>query len=202
MKKIFLTIISLQFIIATMNAQFTKIGGGLTASTRVAWNNNWDYKDHRTGNPAITFDGIYEFSLPIHIAPSFTLFLPNVTKEDYGTYTYKTVVSSLMLDVDGHYVFNALDKFEFFGLAGLNITYISMKWVNEYEGEKSKSKESDNAFGLNVGAGLYFKLTDQFDIYGQAKYVVSKYDQVFFNAGVLINIDWLTKHEADADAGL
>ena len=56
-------------------------------------------------------------------------------------------------------------------------------------------KESDNALGLNLGAGSCMKLTDQFDLYLEAKYIVSKYGQFILNAGILINIDWLKKHE-------
>ena len=39
------------------------------------------------------------------------------------------------------------------------------------------------------------KLTDQFDLYLEAKYIISKYGQFMLNAGILINIDWLKKHE-------
>jgi hypothetical protein len=39
------------------------------------------------------------------------------------------------------------------------------------------------------------KLTDQFDLYLEAKYILSKYPQFLLNAGILINIDWLKKHE-------
>jgi hypothetical protein len=39
------------------------------------------------------------------------------------------------------------------------------------------------------------KLTEQFDIYAEAKYILGKYDQFMLNAGILINLDWLIKHE-------
>jgi hypothetical protein len=58
-------------------------------------------------------------------------------------------------------------------------------------------KENDNAFGLNLGAGTYFKISDKFDIFAEAKYIVSKYSQFMINAGVFINVDWLKKHEND-----
>ena len=56
-------------------------------------------------------------------------------------------------------------------------------------------KESDNTFGLNVGVGSCMKITEQFDLYLEAKYIVCKYHQFMINAGVLINLDWLKKHE-------
>lgn len=97
----------------------------------------------------------------------------------------------MMFDINGHYVFNSLDRFEFYGLAGLDIL---LAW------EKAKypsfiEKESDNALGLNLGAGSYMKITKQFDIYAEAKYILGKYDQFMLNTGILINLDWLSKHE-------
>jgi opacity protein-like surface antigen len=182
-------------VLSIANAQFTKIGGGITGSTGIAWNNETDTKSHRTNNPAITLKGIYEISVPLHIEPSFTYLMPRVTKTTFGAQTTKQIVSAMMVDVNGHYVFNSLDRFEFYGLAGLNVTLIGMKWVSEIDGNESKSKESDNAFGLNLGAGAYMKLTEQFDLFGEAKYILGKYDQFVFTVGVLINIDWLKKHE-------
>jgi opacity protein-like surface antigen len=100
----------------------------------------------------------------------------------------------MMFDINGHYVFNSLDKFEFYGLAGLDILLAWKK--DKYTGTTSGSiKESDNAIGLNLGLGSYMKLTEQFDLYMEAKYLVSKYDQFMINVGILINIDWLIKHE-------
>ncbi len=195
MKKIISLIALVVVLMPALNGQFTKIGGGLTGSSGIAWNDEMDVKSHRTSNPAITFNGIYEISVPLHIQPSFTIFMPRVTKEDFGTYMYKNIVSAMMLDVDGHYVFNSLDKLELYGLAGLNITLIGMKWVTDMDGQVTKSKETDNAFGLNIGAGTYYKLSEQFDLHGEIKYVLGKYDQLMIHAGILINLDWLIKHE-------
>jgi outer membrane autotransporter protein len=105
----------------------------------------------------------------------------------------KTVVSSMMFDVNGHYVFNSLDKYEFYGLAGLDILFARKK--NTY-GSMPSSTESDNALGINLGIGTYMKITEQFDLYGEAKYVFNnKYNQFMVNAGVLVNLDWLKKNE-------
>lgn len=197
MKKLLLILLIAIAVIPSLNAQFTKVGGGITMATGLAWNNQDTIKSHRTGVPAITLKGIYEISVPIHVEPSFTWFLPRVTKSTFGAgESQKQVVSCMMVDVNGHYVFNSLDRFEFYGLAGLNITFLGMKWVSEIGNNVTKSKEHDNAFGLNLGAGTYIKLTEQFDLYGEAKYVLNKYkDQFMFNVGVLINLDWLIKHE-------
>jgi opacity protein-like surface antigen len=195
MKKFLMIVFVAVTTLSVLNAQFTKIGGGLAGSTGIAWNNEMDIKSHRTSNPAIVLKGIYEISVPVHIQPSFTWFMPRVTKDSFSTYSNKQVVSAMMFDIDGHYVINSLDKVEFYGLAGLNITFLGMKWVSDMDGQTSKSKETDNAFGLNIGAGSYFKLTEQFDICAEAKYILSKYNQLVLSAGILINLDWLIKHE-------
>jgi len=40
------------------------------------------------------------------------------------------------------------------------------------------------------------KMTETMDIYGEAKYVFNnKYNQLMVNVGVLLNIDWMIKHE-------
>jgi opacity protein-like surface antigen len=200
MKKLIIPILLLISANPAVNAQFTKIGGGVAAGTGIFWNNENDISSYRTGLPAVFLTGIYEFTLPIHIAPSFSYFFPHITKTPVTTgVAPKQVVSCMMFDVNGHYVFNSLDRFEFYGLAGLNITFLGIKWITEMNGVTNKTRDSDNAFGLNLGAGTYIKLTDQFDLYGEAKYILSKYDQFLFNVGILINIDWLIKHE---DTGL
>jgi hypothetical protein len=51
--------------------------------------------------------------------------------------------------------------------------------------------------GLNVGGGAYIKMTETLDLYGEAKYIISKYDQAMFRVGILLNLDWMIKHEND-----
>ncbi len=195
MKKLLFSLLIAFAVIPSLNAQFTKIGGGITLATGIAWNNEDTIKSHRVGIPAITVKGIYEISVPIHIEPSFTWFIPRVTKISPDS---KQVVSGMMVDLNGHYVFNSLDRIEIYGLAGLNVTFLGMKWVSTFNSVTTKTREHDNAFGMNLGAGTYIKLTEQFDLFGEAKYVLYK-DQFMFNVGVLINLDWLIKHE---NAGL
>ena len=189
MKKIISIFVLLITIPAVVNSQFTKVGGGIAVSTGFHFNNETG-TDHRSGLLGPFIKGIYEINLPFHISPSFTFFIPHVTKTEFGVDSESKVrVSSMMIDINGHYVFNSLDRFEFYGLAGLNLNFSRIKWVSTLAGTTSKSVETDNVLGLNLGAGTYFKLTDQFDIYSEAKYILSRYDHFIFNLGVLINID-------------
>jgi len=188
MKKLILTLVLIITVFGASNAQFTKVGGGLALSSGFPFHNQtWDA--NRSGIMAISFKGIYEISVPLHIAPSFTVFYPHVTKEQLIT----TKVSSIMFDVNAHYVFNSLDKYEFYGIGGLDILLAAKK--EKYEGSPA-FKESDNALGLNLGIGTYMKMTETMDIYGEAKYVFNnKYNQFMLNVGVLLNIDWMKKNE-------
>jgi hypothetical protein len=187
MKKIIILVTLIIGTYAISNAQFTKIGGGLALSSGFPFHQMpWVY--NKSGVVAVSLKGIYEISVPLHISPSFTIFYPHITR-DPGE---KITVSSFVFDINGHYVFNSLDQFEFYGLAGLDFLYAIKKeaYVN-----LTPIKESDNALGLNLGIGTYMKITEQFDIYGEAKYIFSKYDQFILTAGLLLNIDWLKKNE-------
>jgi len=186
MKKILLGILIALLGLPVLNAQFTKIGGG-TGFTSGYLFHEMDYEYNKSGHFFGSLKGIYEIAVPIHISPTFTFFLPHVYKE----FDMKTTVNSMMFDINGHYVINSLDRFEFYGLAGLDIL---LAWKKEKYNEVTY-KERDNALGLNLGVGSYMKITEQFDIYVEAKYILSKYDQFMLNAGILINLDWLIKHE-------
>jgi opacity protein-like surface antigen len=193
MKKLIVTFLFIVFAFSISNGQFTKIGGGLALSSGFPFHNmEWDY--NKSGKIAAYAKGIYEISVPLHISPSFTIFYPHITKEEFS----KTSVSTMMLDINGHYVFNSLDKFEFYGLAGFNILLAKKK--EKYLGQEESSLdpviERDNALGLNLGVGTYMKITEQFDLSGEAKYIFNnKYNQFMLNVGILINLDWLKKNE-------
>jgi outer membrane protein X len=187
MKKILLVLLIAVMMFPAVNAQFTKVGGGLTFSSGYHFH-EMNFDANKSGNLALTLKGIYQISVPIQISPSFSFFIPHV----YKYLDEKTTVTTMMFDINGHYVFNSLDKFEFYGLAGLDILLAWKK--DKYTGSPAQ-KESDNALGLNLGVGSYMKLTNQFDLYLEAKYIFSKYHQFMLNAGILINTDWLKKHE-------
>jgi hypothetical protein len=197
MKKLFilLFISFTTFTIAT--GQFTKLGGGLGFTSGFPFHNmSWDY------NKSAKFDGfikgIYEISLPIHISPSFTYLFPHVWKSATQFEEQRITVNSMMFDINGHYIFNSLDRFEFYGLAGLDVLLARKKEVITFSTPTTPippGKEADSAIGLNIGAGTYMKMTEQLDLYIEAKYIISKYDQLMINVGVLLNLQWLNKNE-------
>ncbi len=188
MKRLLLALTIIAISAPAINAQFTKAGGG-TGFTSGYYFHEMKYDYNKSGHFFASLKGIYEITVPIHISPSITFFVPHIYKEFESKYS----VYTLMFDINGHYVFNSLDQFEFYGLAGLDVM---LAWKRQkYEFDDEPIKESDNALGLNLGVGSYIKITEQFDVYVEAKYILSKYGQFMLNAGVLINIDWLKKHE-------
>jgi opacity protein-like surface antigen len=192
MKKLFLLILIGINLSSAVNAQFTKIGGGIGYGTGY-WFDKLPYEENRSGHLAFFAEGVYEITVPIHISASFSYFYPNKSK-----YPAETIsVSSMMVDINGHYVFNSLDRVEVYGLIGLDILMTKKKI--KYESGVDPDPESDYPLGLNVGAGTYFKISEKFDIFAEAKYIVSKYGQFMFNAGVFINVDWMKKHENDPE---
>jgi len=187
MKKIYIILFILAMTFSISNGQFTKLGGGVGFTTGFPFQLQTG-DAYKSEHFDASVKGIYELNQPIYISGSFTYFMPHITKDIEG----KTTVSSLMFDMNGQYIFNSLDRFEFYGLAGIDIL---LAWKKDTFTGFPASTESDNALGLNIGAGTCMKITEQLDLYIEAKYILSKYHQVMLNAGVLINLGWLKKNE-------
>ncbi len=193
-KTLFLLLIMILFT-AYSYGQFTKVGGALSYNTGYFINDE-NFRDHKTGNPVISATGIYEISLPWHIKPSINVFIPRINKEDFVESSEKTVISAFSLDIDGHYVFNYLDRFELYGLAGLNIIYARRKSKFDFVGGGGESiLTEDTALGLNLGAGSYIKIKEEFDLFVELKAIIGRQVQGVFTAGILLNIDWMKEHE-------
>lgn len=191
MRKLALNLVFIFLICASAGAQITKIGGGLAYGTGY-WFEKTEVEEYRSPHLALFAEGVYRITTPIHVAASFSYFYPHI--ESYTA--SKTSVRAMMFDINGHYVFNALDKFEFYALAGMDFLITSKKdQLTGAAGEVFKT--SDNAIGLNAGGGVIFNLSPKMSIFSEAKYVVSKYGQFMVNAGVFINVSWLARHEQE-----
>lgn len=147
------------------NAQEIKLGGGLIIGT---------------DRPpfGLQFKGTYGMDMVLeNLSGSleFALFFPT-TK---GVYDY----NRWSIDVDGNYAFWSAAGFDFYGIAGLNITHYSKKTdvfgLSENVGTKP---------GLNAGAGVNYQFSSNLSAYSEVKYVLSNYDQAAFNVGVLFEL--------------
>lgn len=186
MKKLIIGSLFIISILSNTDAQFTKIGGGVGLTSGFPFH-NMSYDENKSGVIAVSFKSIYRITGPFHFSPSFTFFFPNITQN----LTTKTTVSSFTIDINCHYVFSTIEKFEFYGLAGPDLLFALKKEVTG----PIIFKESDNVMGLNLGAGTNMKITEKLDVFGEVKYIFSKYDQFVINAGILLNIDWMKKNE-------
>lgn len=174
-------------------SQSIRIGGGVAMGTGYHYNNETagiSSVVNRSPLAGITFACMNKTDRPFSVSATFTYFIPRTNTIDTTGNTSKTRVSSTMFNIDGHYVIYSLDRFGFYGLAGFNIHFTKIKYLS------IDSKEHDNAFGLNIGCGSDLKLSEKISIYTEAKYTLfSKYSQLIFNAGLLVNFSWSKKQE-------
>ncbi len=187
MKKLLVCLLITAFVFQGLNAQFTKAGGGLAFSSGFKFHNTGEGSG-RSGNYAAFVKGIYSISPELSISPSFTAFYPGIN--DGGN--IRTVVTSMMFDINGQYIFRSAGSFCFYGLAGLDIL---LSWKKDEYEDSDTFKESDNALGLNAGGGISMNLSDRLDLFAEIKYIISKYDQLVINAGILFNISSLSAGE-------
>jgi opacity protein-like surface antigen len=193
MKKLFITGFLMILISFSARSQSIRIGGGVAMGTGYHYNNETagiSSVVNRSPLAGITFACMNKTDRPFSVSATFTYFIPRTNTIDTTGNTSKTRVSSTMFNIDGHYVIYSLDRFGFYGLAGFNIHFTKIKYLS------IDSKEHDNAFGLNIGCGSDLKLSEKISIYTEAKYTLfSKYSQLIFNAGLLVNFSWSKKQE-------
>lgn len=189
MKKLIIFFLLSAFVVSSLNAQFTKIGGGAGYGSGY-WFQKYKFDEYRSGHFAGFIEGVYKITVPIHVAGSFSFFYPNIEK----IASSKSSVYSMMFDINAHYVFNSLDKFEFYGIAGGDFLLTWRKQEISATGAESFT-ENDNAFGLNLGAGTVFNMSEKVSLFAEVKYTLSKYSQFMVNAGVFVNIEWLGKRD-------
>jgi len=181
-KRIFILIIA-AFAGIEVNAQFTKYGGGAVLSTGFKFH-NIDYDSNQSSNFVAFIKGIYEITAPLHISPSVSVFYPKISE----TGNDKTILSALMIDINGHYNFRSSGILKLYGLSGLNIL---IAWKKDKYHDADDFRESDNALGLNAGAGAVITISEKIELFSEIKYIIGKYDQLMINGGLLISPAWL-----------
>jgi len=151
--------------INTSNAQPINIGGGLVIGTSYP-------------HFGLKVNGTYgmDFLLKnLSASASFSYFIPSTNR----IYTY----NRWSFDIDGHYKFYTMNKFDFYALAGINIANYSYKWEDDL-GDKQSFGPGVKP-GINAGAGALFGFTDNLKAFGEFKYIMGNYDQAEITLGVL-----------------
>jgi opacity protein-like surface antigen len=156
------------FFINTSNAQPINIGGGLVIGTSYP-------------HFGLKVNGTYgmDFLLEnLSASAAFTFFIPSTP--------VNTTYSRWAIDIDGHYKFYSMEKFDFYALAGINIAQYSTKYEwTDFLGDDHVDRTSGTKPGLNAGAGAIYKFTDNLKGFGEFKYIMGRYDQAEITFGVL-----------------
>lgn len=147
----------------------TRIGGMLAYGTEIE-------------NLGIGVNAEFGIADKISISPSLIYYLP----KSYGP----TKMNWLEVNANANYYFLNDDKFDVYGLAGLNYSSISVKYDGpSFGGVDGNFKGSDGRFGLNLGAGANMHLSnDNIMPFAELKYVIIDGGQLVIAAGVKFKI--------------
>jgi hypothetical protein len=188
MKKSIVTVLLMVSVLTIANGQFSGMGGGLSLSSGFHFHEQ-SIGVNKSSFVGISFKGICKISTPFYISPSFTFFYPHINNGEIS----KQTITAMMFDINGHWILNPAERFQFYGLTGINILFANNKITSS---GVPTFKESDNTLGLNIGAGTFIKITDRLNIYGEAKLLFNnRYNQFILNGGVFLNIEKKSKHE-------
>jgi hypothetical protein len=157
------TLLACMLFALTANAQFTRIGGGLTFSPGV------DNLTYETGNPGFNARGVYELADKLWAVPSLTFYVPKKRTDQSTGDIRKTFFGSL--DANVTYTLTTESTLLFYALGGVNLT-----------GLKSTYKSDDPALedvfevlpGINIGTGIEMIVADDINAITQIKYVIGK----------------------------
>ena len=184
MKKILGLIIILSFTLANItNAQDKgqiRGGVGLALGTQAAIS---DTGSEKLGF-GFTLGGDYFVTDAISIAPSYTFFFKS--KVDFGGGNEISIKAS-SFDVDGQYYF-LKNGVNLYGLFGMSIGFAKATSVFDFGFGPTEISANDNQFGVNIGAGVDFYLSDKAFLNGQLKYN-TPLSQLAINLGVGFNIN-------------
>jgi len=127
----------------------------------------------------------YNISDPIRLSPSFNYFLK------------KDGLSEWEINTDLHYLFPIAENFTIYPLAGLTLTGWKMSgnsdfddFLNEWgeyldEDDYNGDSSTTTKFGVNLGGGIGYQLTNRIGIGAEIKYsLISDFDQLVLSANV------------------
>ncbi|MDR2650712.1 MAG: porin family protein [Prevotellaceae bacterium] len=104
----------------------------------------------------------YNVTNPIRLEGSITYFFPN---EWYSSPIYQSSISMWDFSANGHYLFPVSDVVTLYPLAGLGI----LTTRNSVKSTDGNVDYSNSKFGLNLGGGVDFKLSDKFILNAEVK---------------------------------
>jgi outer membrane immunogenic protein len=158
MKKVFL-LTALSVILSFAAQAQIRIGGFLGFGTEVE-------------NPGLGINGEFTINDKVSISPNLLFYFP---KKNGG-------VKQSVWELNGNvnYYFVSDNSFSFYGLAGLNVTNVKVKYNNFFGYDGSAS---DSELGLNLGIGANFTAGNILP-FAEMKYTISDFDQLVIMAGI------------------
>lgn len=125
-------------------------------------------------NIGITFNGVYNFNNAWEGALSITHIFP----KDELKYT--------ILDFDAHYIFyKANEELNFYGIGGLALTFWKLDLPTyTIGGVRFGGSTNGSDIGLNVGAGMNYKLTDFLNLAPEVRLTIS--DESYARIGATV----------------
>jgi len=115
------------------------------------------------------------------ISPSFIYYLP---KDE----TF-VKINWFEVNANANYYFVQDEEFDFYGLAGLNYTNVSVKYDGPYAGLiLGNTSDSDGRLGLNLGGGANWNLGGSITPFAEVKYVIIDGGQLVLAAGIRFKI--------------
>lgn len=147
----------------------TRIGGMLAYGTEIE-------------NLGIGVNAEFGILDDLSISPSFIYYLP----KDNGPIK----VTWFEFNANANYYFMQDEKFDVYGLGGLNYTSVSVKYdSNAFGGFGGSASGSDGRIGLNLGGGANLHLSnDSITPFAEIKYVIIDGGQLVIAAGVKFKI--------------
>ncbi|MEM1135323.1 MAG: outer membrane beta-barrel protein [Bacteroidota bacterium] len=176
--KLFLSIISFLFI---SQMAFAQGQGSITAGSGLLFGSEIEQL-------GIGLNGQYFINDNIAGQVGLNFFFPQ--KEEI-TNIYERKRSIWTINLNANYYFDIEnDVISPYALAGINISNLKSEndVLEEFFGDEISRKTTDTDFGLNLGAGADFNVSESFVPFGQLKYVITDFDQLVIMAGVRISL--------------
>jgi opacity protein-like surface antigen len=172
MKKFLVTgLLAISFLFFIQSAAFAQAQNKMQAKSKtkvgvgILYGNNPE-----TAGLQIT--GTYRLQPKIELAPDISIFFPGNNDTPYHGYW--------AINLNGHYIFAGAPDYEVYGLAGLNIT--TVKYRNRF------GNDHHTKLGINIGIGGEYEF-QHVALYGELKYVISKFDQLVLGIGVRVPLN-------------
>lgn len=158
MKKLLLTLAcAMTSLFASAQAKTAAVGLNLNYGTEIE-------------SLGLGVKGSYCFTDHIRGEASFNYFFP---KDHFTMWE---------INANAHYLFNIGDKFKVYPLVGL--TYVHGHWSNKYSVGGGGNFDDTGKFGVNLGGGAQYDLTDNLMLNFEVKYsLVSDLDQCVISLG-------------------